>query len=124
MNTQTLLHVSLVLHITGFTAMAGIILADFAINRQLDRWLLTDKARAAGVLDSVAAFPRLIGIGAGVLVITGVAMVTAYKGVVAGMLWFKIKMILVVLVALIGALVLRRQENRLKTLLRTNDDRN
>ena len=124
MNTQTYLSIYLVLHITGFTMMAGSILADFAINQRLNRYLLRDKARAAGVLDTVAVFARLVTIGAVMLLVTGIAMVMVFKGVVAQMLWFKIKMVLVVLVALNGAVVLRRGGNRLKTLLQANDDRN
>jgi hypothetical protein len=123
MNAQTYLSIYLVLHITGFTMMAGSVLADFAVNRRMSRYLISDKIRAAGVLDSVAVFPRLIGIGGALLFVTGIAMVITFKGTVAQMLWFKIKMVLVVLVALNGTLVLRRNENRLKMMLQANDDR-
>jgi hypothetical protein len=124
MHPQTFLQFDLVLHITGFTMMAGAVLADFVINRRMNRYLITDKARAVNVLESLAGFPRLIGIGAALLVVTGVAMVIIFKGVVAQMLWFRIKMILVVLVALNGAVILRRNGNRLKVLLQAGDDRN
>jgi hypothetical protein len=123
MNAQTYLSIYLVLHITGFTMMAGTILADFAVNRRMNRYLINDKMRAAGILDSVAVFPRLIGIGGALLLVTGIAMVITFKGTVAQMLWFKIKMVLVVLVALNGTFVLRRSGNRLKMLLQANDDR-
>jgi uncharacterized membrane protein SirB2 len=124
MNTQTFLSIDLVLHITGFTMMAGTVFADYFINRKVNRYLVTDKSRAVGVLDSVSAFPRIIGIGAALLVITGIAMVSIFKAAVASALWFKIKMVLVVLVAVIGAGVLGRGGNRLKALLQANDDRN
>lgn len=111
------LHWYLVLHITGFTLMAGTIAADFAINRRLGKYLLTDKIKAMSMLESAAAFPALIGIGGLLLLTTGIGMVVLFKGVIARMLWFRIKMILVVLVALNGSLVLRRQASRLKVLL-------
>ena len=111
------LHWYLVLHITGFTMMAGAIVADFAINRRLGKYLINDKMKAATMLESLAAFPVLIGVGAFLLLATGIGMVIVFKGVVARMLWFRIKMILVVLVALNGALILRRQSDRLKGLL-------
>ncbi|GGB00422.1 hypothetical protein [Puia dinghuensis] len=123
MTSQTFLQLDLVLHITGFTMMAGFILADFVINRRLTRYLLTDKPRAASVMESVAVFPRLIGIGAALLIVTGIAMVVIFKGVIAQMLWFKIKMLVVLLILLNGGIVLRRNSNRLKSLLQTNDDR-
>ena len=120
MTTQHWLDLYLVFHITGFTMMAGTIIADFSIGLRLNKYLLSDKARAAAMLESAAGFPRLIGLGALLLLVTGIAMVILFKGVVAGMLWFKIKMVLVVLVALNGALVIRRQEWRLKDLLLEN----
>ncbi|HLZ85778.1 MAG TPA: hypothetical protein VKQ52_01005 [Puia sp.] len=123
MTQQTFLNLDLVLHITGFTMMAGIILADFAVSRRLNRYLITDKPRAVSIMESVAGFPRLIGIGGAILLVTGIAMVVVFKGVVAQMLWFKIKMVIVLLVALNGSVVLRRNSNRLKLMLQSNDDR-
>ena len=73
MNTPTFLNLDLVLHITGFTMMAGTILADFAINRRVNRFLLSDKQRAVSIMDVAAGFPRLIGIGAALLIVTGFA---------------------------------------------------
>lgn len=111
------LHWYLVLHITGFTLMAGTIAADFAITRSLGKYLLNDRLKAMGMLDSAAIFPRLIGIGGLLLLLSGIGMVIVFKGVIARMLWFRIKMILVVLVALNGSLVMRKQGNRMKLLL-------
>ena len=114
------LHWYLVLHITGFTLMAGTIAADFAINRRLGKHLLTDKNKAMSMLEGTAGFPALIGLGGLLLLTTGIGMVILFKGTVARMLWFRIKMILVVLVILNGSLVLRRQAGRLKVLLAEN----
>ncbi|HEY4111078.1 hypothetical protein [Puia sp.] len=123
MNTETFIQVDLVLHITGFTMMAGIILAELAVNQRVNRYLLTDKARAAGILDSAAGFPRLIGIGAALLIVTGIAMLSVFKESVAGMLWFKIKMVIVLLILINGVVVLRRNSNRLQALLEKADPR-
>jgi hypothetical protein len=114
------LHWYLVLHITGFTLMAGTIAADFAINRRLGKYLLTDKSKAMSMLEGAAGFPALIGIGGLLLLTTGIGMVVLFKGAVARMLWFRIKMILVVLVILNGSLILRRQAGRLRVLLTEN----
>jgi|GraSoi_2013_60cm_1033757.scaffolds.fasta_scaffold05233_2 hypothetical protein len=123
MTSQTFLQLDLVLHITGFTMMAGTILADFAVSRKLNRYILSDKSKAATILETTAGFGRLIGIGAALLVVTGIGMVIIFKGVVAQMLWFKIKMVLVLLIILNGTLVLRRGGNKLKKLLQPDDPR-
>ena len=124
MNTQTFLSIDLVLHITGFTMLAGTVLADYVIRRRMRPYLITDKPRAVGMMDGTAALSRLIGIGSGLLLISGIAMLSIFKGAVGAALWFKIKLVLVVLVALIGAVLLNRNNRRLKSLLQANDDRN
>lgn len=121
MTSQTFLQLDLVLHITGFTMMAGTILADFAVSRKLNRYILSDKSKAVTILETTAGFARLIGIGAALLIVTGIGMVIIFKGVVAQMLWFKIKMVLVLLIILNGTLVLQRGSNRLKQLLQPDD---
>jgi hypothetical protein len=75
-------------------------------------------------LDGLDGLSRLIGIGGALLLVTGLAMLSIFKGAVGAMLWFKIKMVLVVLVALNGSVVLRRNSNRMKALLQSGDDRN
>lgn len=104
--------------------MAGAVLADYVIRRRMNPYLITDKSRAVGVLDGVAGLSRLIGIGAILLVVTGIAMLSIFKGAVGAALWFRIKMVLVVLVALNGAVILRRNSDRMKVLLQSGDDRN
>src|ERR1700744_141913 len=123
MTSQAFLNLDLVLHITGFTMMAGTILADFAVSRRLDKYILSDKAKAITILDTTAGFGRLIGIGAGLLILTGLAMVSIFKGGVTQMLWFKIKTVLVLLVILNGTLILQRGTKTLKTLLLSDDPR-
>ncbi len=123
MTSQAFLNLDLVLHITGFTMMAGTILADFAVSRRLDKYILSDKSKAITILDTTAGFGRLIGIGAGLLILTGLGMVSIFKGGVTQMLWFKIKMVLVLLVILNGTLILQRGSKTLKTLLLSDDPR-
>ena len=124
MNTQHYLQLLLVLHITGFTIMAGTIVADFALNRRVGKYLISDRSRAATMLESTGGFARLITMGAALLLLTGIGMVIVYKGTIAHALWFRIKMILVVLVALNGSLILRKQGDRLKALLAGNGSNN
>ena len=123
MTSPTFLQLDLILHITGFTIMAGTILADFAISRRLDKYILSDRPNAITILETTAGLGRLMGIGAGLLILTGISMVIIYKGTIAQMLWFKIKMVLVLLVILNGTLVLQRGGKSLRTLLLSEDPR-
>jgi hypothetical protein len=124
MTSQTLLQLLLVLHLVGFTTMAGTVLADFSINRRLNKYLLSDRSKALSILEGTALFPALIGIGVVLLIFTGIGMVIIFKGTVAGMLWFRIKMILVVLVMINGAGFMRKNGLNLKLLLSENTGNN
>jgi len=123
MTSQAFLNLDLILHITGFTMMAGVILADFAISRRLGKYILSDRPKAIAILETTAGFASLIGIGAGLLILTGLGMVSIFKGGVTQMLWFKIKMVLVLLVILNGTLVLQRGSKNLRTLLLSDEPR-
>jgi hypothetical protein len=120
MNALTLLNSLLVLHVVGFTTMAGTVLADFTINRRLNKYLTSDKVKALSILEGTDFFIRLIGIGGGLLILTGVGMVIVLKGAVTSMLWFKIKMILVLLVMVNGGAFMRKNAVNLKLLLSGN----
>jgi hypothetical protein len=114
---MTLLNVYLLLHITGFTIMAGAVLADFTLSARLNRYLLTDKGRALILLEASASLAPLIGLGAVLLILTGTGMVIELKSAVTQALWFRIKMPLVLLVVLNGTVLARPATLRLKKLL-------
>lgn len=124
MTSLTLLHLFLVLHIVGFTTLAGIVLADFSINKRLNKYLTSDKPKALSILEGTTRFAALISIGVFILISTGIGMVIIYKGAVASMLWFRIKMILVLLVMINGAGIMRKNDANLKLLLSENTGNN
>ena len=117
MSTTTIFHVSLVLHIIGITMMAGTTLADAITYRQFWKYLQIDKQKAILINSVATKFPRFIGIGAGLLILSGVSMVASLHGVVAEQIWFRIKMTLVLLAILNGLLIARPQALKLKKLL-------
>jgi hypothetical protein len=119
MNSQTLIQLLLVLHITGFVTLAGIVVADTAIYGRLRKLLIADKNRAFTMLDSSASFGIIIRISALVVIATGIGMVSLVPGF-SGMLWFKIKMVLVLCIIINGAVVGQRLINRLKSRLNTS----
>jgi hypothetical protein len=66
--------------ITGFTIMAGAVLADFTLSARLNRYLPTDKARALILLEASAGLAPLIGAGALLLILTGTGMARPASG--------------------------------------------
>ena len=87
----------LMLHITALILMAGTTLIDFVTYQTF--WNLFDhqQDQARGVLAATARFQRLMGIGAGFLILTGACMIVLTHGLPTHQLWFRIKIMLVVL---------------------------
>ena len=117
MNFQTLLNLYLVLHITGFTLLAGSEFADLSISARLGKYLSTDMRRALILLEASTSLAPLIAIGGILLILTGTGMAIELKGAVTQALWFRIKMPLVLLVILNGTVMARPNGLRLRQLL-------
>jgi hypothetical protein len=122
MSPSIFLNLCLVLHITGFTMMAGSVLADFSIYRRLNKYLIADKQKALTILEGPAKLPVFIGVGAVLLILTGIGMVSIFRESVTSMLWFRVKMILVLLVVLVGIVLARPGAIRLRATLLQNED--
>jgi uncharacterized membrane protein len=110
----------LTMHLTALTLMAGTTLVDFMAYRSLWKIITQEKELSTGLLQLMAKLPRIIGIGAGVLVLTGIGMMVLTNGVFGEQLWFRIKFGLVVLLMLNGLLVGRRLGVKLRKLLADN----
>lgn len=120
MTSLTLSQLLLVLHITGFTMMAGSIVADFTINRRLNRYLITDKGKALHILEGTTGLLALVGAGALLLIATGMGLVAIFREAVTSMLWFRIKMVLVLIVVLNGVVLARPTSMKLRNVLVQN----
>ena len=105
---QTTLASLLVLHVIGLVMMAGGVLADFSLRTRFNKYLLTDRVRALTLLEGSAALLPLIGGGALLLILSGTAMVVQLKSAVTQMVWFRVKMPLVILLVINGAVPARR----------------
>jgi cytochrome c553 len=114
---QTVYHIALVLHIVGLTLMAGITIADYIISKQFWKQLAYDKSRAMAFNEIMVQLPRLLGVGAALLIITGVTMMAVTRGVFGEQTWFRIKFALVILAIVNGLVIGRRQGVKLKKLL-------
>jgi hypothetical protein len=117
MTFQTTLASLLVLHVIGVVMMAGAVLADFSLQTKFHKYLLTDRARALTLLEGSAALLPLIGGGALLLIGSGTAMAIQLKSAVTQMLWFRVKMPLVILLVLNGSVLARRLGTQLNKLL-------
>lgn len=114
MNTLILLQISLILHLTGLTLMAGTTVADYITFKTFSSRMESEKESPIHLLELMAKLSILLGIGAALLVTSGIGLMFCTAGVFAHMIWFKIKMILLLVLILNGFLVKARQESKLK----------
>lgn len=106
----------LMLHLIGLVLMVGTTLISF-INYQTF-WRLFDhqKEQAIGALATTIKLPRLIGIGAGLLIITGIGMIALTGGTLARQLWFVIKFVFILLLIANNAFSGRKLETKLTAI--------
>lgn len=104
---------SLFVHITGISLAAGTTVISFFVNRRFWKFHGTDKLKALTLMELATRFPRFTGIGIGLLLLSGIYMVYATKGIFGGQLWFRIKMMLVLL-AIVNNFVIQVFDKRVK----------
>ena len=113
----TLLHVCLVLHITGIVLLGGTTLLNYIISRQFWNCISIDRNKAIVINSTTLSFGKITAIGGAVTILSGVAMVIIFHGIVASQLWFRVKMILLLLIILNALLFARPQNIKLRKLL-------
>jgi len=114
---NTLLGLFLVLHIAGIVLLGGTTLINFIISKQFWNSVYADRNKAAVINSTTMLFGRITGIGGAITILTGIGMVIIYHGVVAEALWFRIKMILVLMLILNASFFARPQNIKLGKLL-------
>lgn len=81
-----------------------------------------ERLRVTALLQAMAKFPVLMGIGFGVIILSGISMMAMTRGVFGEQLWFRIKFGLIIAIIMLR-LVGRKQVIKLqKTLEYNNDD--
>lgn len=93
--TPFLFKTALTLHILGFVVLAGIMLADFVIFRQFWKLVNQDWQKAKWLRKMVSSFPILIAVGGILVISSGIVLLTIMR--VDTQIWFRTKMILVIL---------------------------
>ncbi|MEV4884091.1 hypothetical protein MRBLMN1_002603 [Chitinophaga ginsengisegetis] len=94
---MSIFHFLLMVHLIALILMVGTTLIDFINYQTFWRLFGRQNERAIGILTATAKFPKLIGIGAGLLVVTGAGMIIFTHGLMAQQLWFRIKIVFVLL---------------------------
>jgi uncharacterized membrane protein SirB2 len=123
MNTLTLLQLSILIHIIGLTLAAGTTLNSYMLYRRFWRIYPADRNRAMNILDGSSILPALIGLGIGLLILSGVGLMALTKGVYGEQLWFRIKFALFVLV-IVNGFMARSLGRKQKKLLALSSERN
>ncbi|HEU5290734.1 MAG TPA: hypothetical protein VFU05_08845 [Cyclobacteriaceae bacterium] len=122
MNTQTFLHISLVVHLIALTMVVGITIANAVASHQF--WKLYDMNREHGL----SAFKgikklQLFGmLGLLLLIFSGILMLWLYNWAYGEQLWFQVKMTCLVLILVNGFTMGRITTLRMEKLLKEGSD--
>lgn len=114
---QPLFQIALITHIVGITLMAGTTLVEYLLTKHFWKLYANDRSRAISSNEDGFNFHLLVDIGVIFLILSGVTMLVIFQGVFAKQIWFQIKIGLIVIIAINGSVVGRRQDMKLKRLL-------
>ncbi|MHA4811463.1 hypothetical protein ACX0G9_25405 [Flavitalea flava] len=120
METFTLLKIGLIVHLIGITTMVGLTVANFLALQQLWKYLLHEQDKAMLILKAISRFPVFQMIGGMFVVLGGITMMLALHGVFMHQTWFKVKMVLLVLIILNAIFMARPAGKKLGVLLTVN----
>ena len=122
MSTQVILKSMLVLHFIALALAIGITLANAVAFRQF--WKLYDRNKAHG-LSAFRAITKLqvFGIlGLMLLILTGIAMLWLFQWTLVALLWFRIKLLFVLLLFVNGFTLGRTTTMKLQVLISEERD--
>jgi hypothetical protein len=113
MSIATLRQIGLLLHIIGVTMAAGVALVSYLASRKFLSQYTLNREKGLAILHTVSILPMIARIGLLILVVSGVMMISASGGGFGQLLWFRIKMILVILIIAVSLFVKMRLDKRL-----------
>ena len=117
MNTLILMQALLVLHLTGLTLLAGTTAAEYVTLLTFSNRFKTEGKASGSLLNLMSRLAVILAIGGGLLVISGIGLLTVTHGIYAHQLWFKIKLAIILILVLNGFLVGNRQGTKLRKSL-------
>lgn len=119
---MNLYSLSILIHIIGITMLAGTTLVSFIANRRFWHLYGPDKVKAIAIMELGTKFPAMQGIGMLLLILSGISLMVQTRGVYAEQLWFRVKMILLIII-IVNAVIARRLGKKIQlqmTLQETN----
>jgi hypothetical protein len=120
MTTQIILYTALVVHLIALAISIGITLANAIACLQF--WKLYDKDKAQGLAGfrAIAKFQLFGIIGLSTQILTGLIILWVFKWTLVELLWFKIKLFMVVLLFVNGFTLGRTTSLKLQKLFSAN----
>ena len=122
MNTGELLNLSLVLHIVGLATVGGSNLVAFVMQGQSWKQYAEDKGKGIAIMTATSKVARITMIGFLVLVLSGISMMVITQGVFGMQFWFRIKMIILLIIIILGVTLGRRDTSKLGKLMMEDND--
>lgn len=114
---QEIYFAALVTHIVGLTLMAGATFIDFIYFRQFWKNLSLDKSKSLILENILNTLQRYMGIGMLIIILSGLTMMYYLHEVWGQQMWFRVKMVLLLLIIINGLGIRRRLGLKLRTLL-------
>jgi hypothetical protein len=119
---QSLYHILLVLHIAGFITAVGTLVSSLVSYNQFWRLYAINKEQGKAAFNSFLKTRTLGAISLLVTIFAGIGMEIVVAGAHRTFLWFKIKMLLIVLIIINGFLLGRITNKKLKKFLIGSDE--
>ncbi|HEY5823194.1 MAG TPA: hypothetical protein VIT44_02440 [Cyclobacteriaceae bacterium] len=107
------LKIGLVLHILGLSTLVGVNLVKYFLTRKFRIHYKQDKKSGLAILQATSNLRTVAIIGLLLLILSGVMMLGATRGIYGQQFWFKTKMIFVILIIVASIFLNRVLENRL-----------
>ncbi|GAA0564457.1 hypothetical protein [Chitinophaga japonensis] len=101
---------SLLVHITGLTLLGGTVLIGYMMERRFWKLYGPDRSKALVVHDLGAKLGPIAAIGGALLILSGILLVMQTKGAFAEQLWFRVKMMLVLVLIVMSAVTGRQRK--------------
>ena len=122
MNAGDLLHLSLVLHIIGLATVGGSNLVGFVMQGQFWKQYAQDKGKGVAIMSATSKVPVITMMGVLLLVLSGVSMMAITHGAFGEQFWFRVKMIVLVIIILNGFIFGRKYASTLTKLVKEDSN--
>ena len=117
MNAGELLHFGLLFHIIGFTLVGGSTVVSLTMYGHFGKQYAQDKSKGVAVMLATSKVSVITTIGLLLLVVSGISMMLVTRGAFGGQIWFKMKMIMLLVIIINAVFFGRRNGIALKELI-------